>query len=69
MLDKLPERDRSITSDDTVRAHREAQEAHERMALRMGELSRFMKEEGLKCGLDKEERNKVTLGEILGESE
>lgn len=65
VVEKLSKRDRTIKPEDVVRVHRKAAEYHERMALRLGELGRVMGEEGLKRGLNKEERKTMTLGDVL----
>ena len=65
VLDKLYKRDRTIKREDVIRVHRKAAEYHERMALRMGEFGRVLGEEGLKRGLNKEERKSLTLGDVL----
>lgn len=61
----LSKRDRTIKREDVARVHRKAAEYHERMFIRMGELGRALGEEGLKRGLNKEERKSLTLGDVL----
>jgi hypothetical protein len=65
VIEKLSEQDRTITWNDVRRVNQEAEEEARRVERGFGKLAGFMKEEGLKRGLNKEEREKLTLGEAL----
>jgi hypothetical protein len=65
----LSERDRTITSVDVQRAREEQVEYAKRVSEGLGRVTRGMKEEGLRRGLNKEEREKMTLEEAFGMEE
>jgi hypothetical protein len=70
IVDGLSERDRTITSADVQRAREEQVEHAKRVNEGLGkQVTRGMKEEGLRRGLNKEEREKMTLEEAFGPEE
>ncbi len=65
VLDGLSEQDLTITPEDVVRVRREEAEASEKTAALFKKLETSAKEEGLRRGLGKEERSRMTLGEAF----
>ena len=59
----------TITPEDVARVHQEVGEEENRIAGRFGTLIRRMKEEGLRRGLNKEEREKMTVEDALRDDE
>ena len=59
----------TITSEDVARVHQEVGEEEDRMAGRFGTLIRRMKAEGLRRGLNKEVREKMTVEDALRDDE
>lgn len=54
-----------ITDEDALRAAAEEEERAEKEHARFKRLASFIQEEGLRRGLNKEERQKLTLEEVL----
>lgn len=65
VLDRLSERDRTITPEDVVRVRKEETEASEQTASLVKRLATFAKEDGLKRGLNREERRTATIGDLF----
>ena len=59
----------TITPEDVARVHQEVGEEEDRITGRFGTLIRRMKEEGLRRGLNKEEREKMTVEDALRDDE
>jgi hypothetical protein len=59
----------TITSEDVARVHQEVGEEEDRIAGRFGTLIRRMKAEGLRRGLNKEVREKMTVEDALRDDE
>ena len=59
----------TITPDDVARVHQEVGEEENRITGRFDTLIRRMKEEGLRRGLNKEEREKMTVEDALRDDE
>ena len=59
----------TITPEDVARVHQEVGEEEDRITGRFDTLIRRMKEEGLRRGLNKEEREKMTVEDALRDDE
>ena len=59
----------SLTDEYAARVAAEAVEQAEKEDADFGRIKRFMQEEGLRRGLNKEEREKLTLGEAFRDPE
>ena len=66
VIDNLSERDRTITPADVQRVLQEDEERAKQVSEGLKHIARTMKEEGLRRGLNKEERKKLSLDEVFG---
>jgi imidazolonepropionase-like amidohydrolase len=66
VIDNLSERDRTITPADVQRVLQEDEERAKQVSEGLKHIARIMKEEGLRRGLNKEERKKLSLDEVFG---
>ncbi len=66
VIDNLSERDRTITPADVQRVLQEDEERAKQVSEGLKHITRIMKEEGLRRGLNKEERKKLSLDEVFG---
>jgi|SRR5215212_4163387 len=66
VIDNLSERDRTITLVDVQRVFQEDEERAKQVSEELKHITRIMKEECLRRGLNKEERKKLSLDEVFG---
>ena len=69
VIDNLSEEDRTITPADVQRVFQEDEQRAKQVSEGLTHITRIMKEECLRRGLNKEEREKLTLGEAFGSDE